>query len=231
MFNNLRLSHFVISIAFVFLLAQSSSANITNGTFDDNLDGWTTEGAVQQWWPGVAQLAPNQFGPFPVDQFGNVEVPPNDNSSLSQVFNLDKNSQTLSFDVSMDITPGTPETDVFTAKLDGTQFYSWDSDKTETFTETLGHVWPTDVIAWQESVVENGVETYASRTVNLDVSGLPTGTHTLTFNLYNNYTDTVDTYIYIDNVNVSVVPVPGAMLLGCIGAAIVGVFRRIKSTC
>ncbi len=214
----------VIFFATFFLLAHSAIANITNGTFNTDLSYWTTVGLVQQWYPGVAQLAPQL--PLP------GEVPPeNDNSSLSQgpdYFTLEENSKTLSFYVAMDITE-THETDIFTASLDGTQFYSWDSSGNET--PDNESMWLTDATDSDISIL--GPDTpMRSRTVNLNLLALSLspGGHTLTFNLFNDYEDNVNTYIYIDNVNISgelpAVPGPDSLILCCIGGLSFFLFRR-----
>jgi hypothetical protein len=207
--KNIFLTSIFVGV-FFFLPAHSAIANITNGTFDTDLIGWTPQGEVT-WDGGRAKLAPTYLYPFGEDQV----VPENDNSSLSQTFNLEENSKTLSFDVYMETERG--ETDKFTALLDGTQFYYWDSSDYEEFDDTV--VWLTDVDGY-------------SKTVNLDVSGSLTGSHTLAFNLYNDYEDYVNTWIYIDNVDVSgdfpVIPVPGAVVLGGIGVGLVGWLRRRK---
>jgi hypothetical protein len=187
---------------FLFLPLHSAIANITNGTFDADLSGWIPEGQAQWWYSGVAQLAPG-------------EGPENDNSRLSQDFILEENSKTLSFYVAMDIAE-TGETDIFTASLDGvTPFYYWDSSDVEAFDNT---------VVWLTEVTDN------SRTVNLDVSDLCTGSHTLAFNLFNDYEDNVNMYIYIDNVNISggfpAVPGPDSLILCCIGSLSFFLFRR-----
>ena len=127
-----------------------------------------------------------------------------DHSTLTQVFTLDPLSLILSFDVLM--TTGGGETDYFTASLDGTTFYTRGSDfGGETFAETF---------------------TY-------DVSSLAGTTVELAFDLEHDYTDGYITVVSLDNVAVSLIPTPGAVLLGSIGLSFSGWLlrkRRMLST-
>jgi hypothetical protein len=187
---------------FLFLPARSATANITNGTFDTDLSDWTPQGPVDWIEDEVEGGGMAKFSSTIVDKR---------NSSLSQPFTLEKDSKTLSFFVEMDTLAS--ETDEFTASLDGGEpFYSWNSSYVEVFDET---------IVWRTEITDN------SRIVNLNLDvSLLTGSHTLAFNLYNDYEDYVDTYIYIDNVNVSVIPSPDSLILCCIGSLSFLLFRR-----
>ena len=128
-------------------------------------------------------------------------------SVLSQSFMLSGGENTISFGFLID-TVGGGDTDTFTAKIDNeTPFYSIDSDS---------------------SLITNG---RYDATVTYDVSHLDhSESHTLEFCLIHDLTDGIPTCIVLDNVEPSnalpIVPVPGALLLGGLGSALVVLLRR-----
>lgn len=213
-----------VSIAFLFALTHSLQAGITNGYFPTDLTGWTVEsGNVEQgpWpWPngsdnGSVRLAPDyDTFPFPL------------NSTLSQVFTLDAGSQTLSFDLMM--ATESPETDVLTAYLRNPitdeplisivgkeYFFSLSSDGD---------------IEW-EPVLVSVTGDADGFTIALDVSGLAGSDAKIVFNLAHDYEDGVDTFAFVDNVNVRVplIPAPCAFILGSIGVGFVAWLRRRRT--
>jgi hypothetical protein len=213
-----------VSIAFLFALTHSLQAGITNGYFPNDLTGWTVEsGKVEQgpWpWPngsnnGSARLAPD-YDTFPLPL----------NSTLSQVFTLDAGSQTLSFDLMM--ATESPETDVFTAYLRNPltnaplisivgkeYFFSLSSDGD---------------IEW-EPVLVSVTGDADGFTIGLDVSGLAVSDVKIVFNLAHDYEDGVDTFAFVDNVNVRapLIPAPCAFVLGSIGVGFVTWLRRRRT--
>lgn len=67
--------------------------------------------------------------------------------------------------------------------------------------------------------------TVIGNTVRLDVSSLVGQDVLLVFDLWSSY-DGMITTVSLDNVNASVIPAPGALLLGLIGLGIVALRRR-----
>ena len=192
----------VVSIAFLFVSTHSLQADLTNGDFSADLTtGWTIAGRVE-WWSNVsARLGPDEEEVF-------------QHSTLSQIFTMDVGSRTLSFDLTMEAGEG--ESDVFTAYLlnpltnaplifidDKNYFFSLSSD----------------------GVIENELVTIAGDTYSLDVSGLAGSNVNIVFDLAHDYSD-VDTYAFLDNVKVSLIPAPGAFVLGSIGMGFIAWLRR-----
>jgi len=197
-----------VSVAFLFVSTHPVQAGLTNGDFSADLTtGWTIAGRVE-WWSNVSA----RFGPDEEEVF--------QHSTLSQIFTMDAGSRTLSFDLVMEA--GSPETDVFTASLlnpltnaplifiDGNDyFFSLSSD---------------GAIEYDELVTVTG------DTIWLDVSGLLADSNVkIVFDLAHDYFDKTDTYAFLDNVNVSLIPAPGAFLLGSIGVGFVTWLRRRRT--
>ncbi|MCX5636147.1 MAG: hypothetical protein NTX52_00435 [Planctomycetota bacterium] len=137
-------------------------------------------------------------------RFGPDEEEVLQHSTLSQIFTMDAGSRTLSFDLVMGIGGG--ETDVFTAYLlnpltnaplifiDGKDyFFSLSSDG---------------------DIEKDELVSVTGDTISLDVLGLAGSDVKIVFDLAHEYGDGADTYAFLDNVNVSLIPAPGAFLLG-----------------
>jgi hypothetical protein len=198
---------FLMSIfvgVFLFLPAGSATANITNPDFSDGLNNWERNdddlvSAVD--YPDASSGKAAHFLP----DYRNI----NPLSSLSQVFWLDLDSKTLSFDVDISLV----ESGIFKAALldlegkslvdtvDGTNFFTISSDGKP------------------------------SGDKELDVSKLGVKRVELVFNLYND--NDFDTEAWLYNLGISkdiqVIPVPGAVVLGGIGVAFVGWLRRRRT--
>jgi hypothetical protein len=192
-------------------------AGITNGDFSADLtNGWTIESGYVNWWAdSSARLAPD----YDKDTFFL-------HSTLSQVFTMDAGSMTLYFDLTMEAGEG--ETDVFTASLlDSTDvpLISIGGGKDYFFSlSSEGDIEKDDL------VTITGDITNLDMTVALDVSGLALPCSAkIVFDLAHDYGDDVDTYAFLDNVNVSLIPTPGAFVLGSIGVGFVTWLRRRRT--
>lgn len=192
-------------IVSLWLSTQPVRADLMNGTFDTGLSGWSiTSGIVQHALAGGDGKArfvqdDNNFDP---------------SSTLSQPFTLNPGSLTLSFERQMQSIFVGGETDTFTASLldsignplvaiaGETHFYSLDS-------------------AGAEHTAATGVSVFGN-TVSLDVSSWANSNVTLVFSLAHDYTDALQTSVLVDNVAVSVVPVPGAGVLAGLGLGLAG---------
>jgi hypothetical protein len=199
---------FVLSvILFVCISPTVLYANVQNGDFSAGLSGWTIE-----------------YGTV-VDGGGYVlfeEDALSLSSTLSQVFNLPIGSQILSFEMVMSSQLGGDYDpfawpDVFTASLldpvtldplvfnpGYTEFY---------YLDNLGN--------------EVTVASVTGNKVMLDVAALAGQDVFLSFDLWGS-DDGMLTSVNLDNVKVTVIPVPGALLLGLIGTGAVGLWRKFR---
>jgi hypothetical protein len=124
---------------------------------------------------------------------------------------------TLSFDLTMETGEG--ETDVFTASLlnplTNAPLISL-SGKNYFFSLS------------SNGVIEDDLVTVTGDTYGLDVFGITVSNVKIVFDLAHEYDET-DTYAFLDNVNVSLIPAPGAFVLGSIGIAFVSWLRRRRT--
>ncbi len=210
------LKSIAVSIAFLFASVHSLQAGLTNGDFSTDLTGWIIAGRVEQgpWpWPngsanGSARLAPDEEEFFL-------------HSTLSQVFTMDAGSRTLSFDLMM----GTEihETDVFAAFLLDSSGDPLISIVGKDYFFSLS----SDGAIEKEPVLVSVTGDANDFTIGLNVSGLLAGQGVkIVFDLAHDYDDGVDTYAFLDNVNVSLIPAPCAFVLGSIGVGFVAWLRR-----
>jgi hypothetical protein len=190
----------------LFLPAHLTVANITNPNFSDGLNNW--ERNDDDLVSAVDYFSLSGKAAHFLPDYRNT----NPLSSLSQVFWLDLDSKTLSFDV--EIT--TFESGIFKAALRD----------------------PNSGVSLVHSVDSQGnFFTISSEGTQLgekelDVLDLGGQWVELVFNL-DNYDGKFDTEAWLYNLdiskNVPVIPVPGAVALGGIGVALVGWLRRRKT--
>jgi len=203
-----------IFIAFIIAsagLTAFAAPTVQNGDFSAGLANWTLEyGDVIDG------------GGFALFQESITVL----SSTISQVFTIPALAQELSFDVIMLSVPGGDYDefawpDAFTASLLDPVTYNplvFNPGYTEFYyMDNTGYV---DTIA-----------TVSGNTVSVDVSGFAGLDAYLVFDLWGSY-DGMLTSVSLDNVKVSVIPVPGALLLGFIGIGTVGVlnisrFRKV----
>jgi len=190
---------FIVAASIICFLVsvQTARADLVNGQFTSDLSEWIVDPEDSVLWEdGAAQ--------FLQDDPENLLL--YSNSTLSQEFTLNSQSLILSFYFKMNLEEitddgnGEAETDIFTATLGGTTFYTRSSDD---FFDDEG------LLLFEEF----------EKTVTHDVSGLTPGLVNLVFELEHDYDDDWMTTVLLDHVEISVIPVPGAVLLGAIGLA------------
>ena len=180
---------------------------MSNGDFSSGLTDWETIGPVFDGG-GYARLEEDLvFSP----------------TTLQRRFVIPDLPLTLSFDCALsysaDTTSGSPLPDAFTASL-------LNAATLDPILHTPG--WPdyfyhdtTGAIDFDSTIV-----THVGDTVTLDIRSASPGTEVLlAFDLLGN-DNGLATEVTIDNVDVTVVPAPGALVLGGIGLGLVGWLKR-----
>jgi len=143
-------------------------------------------------------------------------------STIGQVFTIPDLALELSFDVVISSVPGGDDApfawpDAFTASL---------LDPV-TFDPLISNPGVTEFYYLDNTGYEETAGTVSGSTVSLDVSSWAGYDVLLSFDLLGGL-DGMQTTVGLDNVNVSVIPAPGALLLGLIGTGAVGLWRRLK---
>ncbi len=189
-------------------LTAFAGPTVQNGDFSTpGLSGWTVEYGTVTDGGGYALF---EEDPFDLS------------STLSQGFTIPTLALELSFDVVMSAVPGGAFdpfawADTFTASL-------YDSGDNPLFANPLG----IDEFFYLDNTgFVDTTGTITGNTVSLDVSSLVGQDVLLVFDLWGG-DDGWLTSVSLDNVNVSVIPAPGALLLAGIGTALVGFLRRSR---
>lgn len=202
-----KLGGFSVIVVALAGLTAFAGATLENGDFSDGLNGWTVDGNVTDG---------GGYALFEVE--GN-----SDRLSLSQEFTLPTLALELSFDVEMSgdfTTDGSILSDTFAASL-------LKPDKSEPLISNPGS---TEFYRW-ENIGGTGrlltIATVSGNTVSLDVSGLAGQNVLLLFDLRGS-DDGKLTSVSVDNVSVSVIPAPGALMLGLIGTGLVGFLHKSR---
>lgn len=186
-------------------------ADLTNGNFSTpDLYGWTVEyGTVADG--GAYALFEEDASDL--------------SSTLSQVFTIPGLALELSFDVQMWSVPGGPYepfalADAFLVSL---------LDPL-TFDPLISNPGFIEFYYFDNTGYQETVGTVSGNTVALDVSSLAGTDVFLSFDLWGGL-DGMETSVSLDNVNISVVPAPGALLLGLIGTgtSVLGLWRRLRN--
>lgn len=189
----------------VALAGVTAFAVPTNGDFSDGLNGWTIESGTVFDGGGFALF---------IEDFS---VP---SSTLSQEFTIPLLALELSFDVNMESDLPESPVDVFTA-------YLYDNSTDLKPLVSNPGVGVDEFFYMDNDGVINTVGTFDGTTVTLDVSGFRGLNAYLVFDLWNG-DDKRQTGVSLDNVSISVVPAPGALMLGLIGTGMVGVIRKLR---
>ncbi len=221
-------NQFSLLVAFSFLaLTPAVFSAVTNGFFDDGINGWSFNGNENELVSvedGGAKLFPGLLG-APEDP-----LPPS-SSFLRQTFDFESFDM-LSFSFLPSIEgEGPEETDHF--------YVSLLSSSTNTpLASVLGQEY---FFHWDSSLnveAADGVTVSGPTTSDplyhielaLLPNQIPAGNVDLSFVLNHDYVDGRDTSVLIDGVQLStaptVVPVPGAVFLSFVGCAAVGLCRR-----
>lgn len=201
----------VISFGSIVIALTAVSAfagpNLQNGDFSSGLSGWTVE------WGDVTD-----GGGYALFQEDSIHI----TSTLSQEFTIPVGALDLSFDVVMTAVSGGVSDpfawpDAFTASL---------LDPV-TYNPLVSNPGYPDFYYLDNTGSLETIAGISGNTVSLDVSTLRGLDALLSFDLLASY-DGMSTSVSLDNVNVSVIPAPGALLLGLIGAGAAGLWRRFR---
>jgi hypothetical protein len=202
----------VKSVAFCVLVvlwrALPGFGGITNGDFSTlDLSGWTVEFGTVTDGGGYALFE---------EDLSDLS------STLSQQFTIPALALELSFDVVMSAEGGGDYdpfswADAFTASL---------LDPV-TFDPLISNPGVTEFYHLDNTGYEETVGTVSGSTGSLDVSSWAGYDVLLSFDLWGGL-DGMQTTVSLDNVNVSVVPAPGALVLVLIGSGMIGLWRRFS---
>lgn len=195
------------SIAFLLILTLGAFAGPTNGDFSSGLSSWTVEYGTVTDGGGYAL-----FEEDPIDA----------SSTLSQLFTIPPLALELSFDVELLAVPGGDDygfpPDAFMASL---------LDPV-TYDPLVSNPGFTEFYYLDNTGYEETVGSVSGNTVTLDISGLRGLDAFLSFDLWGG-DDGMITTASLDDVSVSAIPAPGALLLGLIGTGAVGFLRRSRT--
>lgn len=190
-------------------LTTLAGPTVENGDFSAGLSHWDVEYGSVTDGGGYALFEEDAFSL---------------SSTLSRQFTIPVLALELSFDVLMSSAPGGPYDplawpDAFTASL-------LDPATLAPLIYTPGY---TDFYYLDNTGYEETVGTVSGSTVSLDVSSWTGYDVLVSFDLWGG-SDGMMTTISLDNVSISVIPAPGALLLGLIGTGAVGLWRRFAKT-
>jgi hypothetical protein len=205
--GNYFFCRFVFAVILFVCISPTLYANLSNGDFSAGLNGWTVEYGTVTDGGGFAL-----FQEHPVDL----------SSTLSQQFTIPALALQLSIDVWMSAVAGGDYDpfswpDAFTASL---------LDPV-TFDPLISNPGVTEFYYLDNTSYEETVGTVSGSTVSLDVSSWAGYDVLLSFDLWGGL-DGMLTSVSLDNVQISVIPAPGALLLGLIGTGTVGLWRRYR---
>lgn len=225
--NLLRTSTVVIIVLALSNLTAFALPTLQNGDFSEpNLAGWNWTGLVTNTDNDGNALGYALFVEVLQGQVPGETITP---STLGQEFSFPEGALTLSFDI--EISPPGDESDSFTAYLydNSTDLYPLISNESgdEFFyinTEYLNDPDPNDPPPGSL----NTVATFDGQTVTLDISGLQDPNAYLLFSL-NPEIDDFQTFVELRNVKISVIPAPGALVMGGIGLGCVTWLRRRRT--
>ena len=208
-----------VCVAVLIATTQPAIAGIVNGEFNDNVDpndgvAWETSGGILYNFPSPQK--------YVVLVQGNGADPPD--SILSQTVTLEAGENWLSFFLKMNTGPSY-ETDIFTA------VFGAELTTEEEFING------TEICEWISSDVAVDIHGYGTReeiiTFNvLDAGFTPGNSYFLVFRLNHKIEvpDSIITAVTIDDVmltpNSPMVPVPGALLHGGLGSALVVLMKK-----
>ena len=191
-------------------VATPVPADLTNGNFQAGTSGWN-------WSDDTASLYESDEG----QRWARLVEPPGHTGTVyasiqQQDISMPQGAAALSFDFSM-TTFQDAETDYFQVELNNVGNFNelFTIASTDSGTLDLAGEYPSPRAGWYR--------------VNRDVSDLASGNWTLIFRLEGNE-DGWATMVDIDNVELSAVPVPGAVVLGSMGLALAGWLCR-RRTC
>lgn len=207
-----------INVVFTVLILMPQSLvladlAIENGDFSAGLSGWSVD----------------PFGGEVVDDGGYalfVEDPDLMLSSLSQEFTIPALALELSFDVQMFAVPGG-----FTDPFAWPDAFIASLLDPVTFDPLVSNPVVDDFYYLDNTGLEETVGTVSGNTVSLDISSLADMDAYLVFDLWGS-DDGLLTSVRLDNVEISLVPAPGALLLGLIGmgAGVLGLWCRFNKS-
>lgn len=201
-----------VCVAVLIITTQPVIACIDNGNFSSGNEYWHVLG------DGCVSFENNNAY---LSQGYSIDPP---TSIIYQEVTLLDGEDTLSFDLLMEcVSEEVGETDVFTVRIGGTLTCDETTGWLELFTGG-------ETKSWTSTQILDEYDGTLDDTINFDVSNLAPGLHNLSFELDHDPTDYVCTTVTLDDVMLTseppIVPVPGALLLGGFGSALVVLLRR-----